>query len=236
MATETPDIPEEVEFEFPVKETAQGRRKAQTATDAAGVSSEDTEDRLEHIITPVQAVPRTRRKRGPNKAYTASESAVLAPTVVNLANLAAVAWAGPEAVMQAHETALVQPSLERIFARMPAETAKKASFVVDPLLIVIGTAMWFGRIIQLQAAKKARDKVGTVQEQAERIRASGVTGSEFTVESQDLPTIDHGAPYVNGSQPAGPVTPPTGAPTGGVPDAIRDAFGENEEETVSESE
>jgi len=136
--------------------------------------------------------------------------------------------------MQAHETALIQPSLERIFARMPAETAKKASFVVDPLLICIGSAMWFGRIIQLQAAKKAREKIGTVEQQAERQRASGVAGSEFTVERQEgeqLPLIDHGAPYVNGAAPAS-----QSAPAGGVPDAIRDAFGETEEEPVSESE
>jgi hypothetical protein len=230
MAAEAPDIPEEVEFEFPVKEAPKGRRKAQTATDSTGIETEDSEDRLEHIITPVQAVPRTRRKRGPNKAYTASESAVLAPTVVNLANLAAVAWVGPEAVMQAHETALIQPSLERIFNRMPAETAKKASFIVDPLLIVVGAGMWFGRLIQLQAAKKAREKIGTVEQQAEHLRASGVAGSEFTVESQDLPTIDHGAPYVNGTPSA-----TQGAPTGGVPDAIRDAFGETEE-VISEPE
>jgi len=141
--------------------------------------------------------------------------------------------------MQAHETALVQPSLERIFARMPAETAKKASFIVDPLLIVVGTGMWFGRLIQLQAAKKARDKIGNVEQQVERMRASGESGSEFSSPVSGpvnestmgpLPTIDHGAPYVNGA-----ASPSQGAPTGGVPDAIRDAFGETEE-VVSEPE
>lgn len=243
MAASTEDLGE-VEFEFPaepVKEAPKSRRKAQTATSTGAAqegTAQDFADRLEHVIEPVQAPPKGRIGRPPGsrnkRAYTAQEAGVLAPTVVNLANLAAVAWAGPEAVMQAHENALIQPPLERIFARMPAETARKASFVVDPLLIVIGMGMWGARVIQIQAAKKAREKIGTVAEQQERARANGVTGSQYEApEGEQLPLIDHGAPYVNGqAEPA----PATTAPNGGIPDAIRESFGESDEEAISGTE
>lgn len=74
---------------------------------------------------------------------------------------------------------MLVPSVQRMFERMPAEAAQKASVFIDPAIILTVMVMWGRRIYQVQKAKQIAQYAVDPREAA---RAAGYSGYEYNVE------------------------------------------------------
>lgn len=91
-------------------------------------------------------------------------------------DLAARSFAGPDAAMTSYERAMIEPPLGRILARHSAVSDRLAS-LADPLALVIGVAMWGGRVFDLAQRRRL---AGLPASDATGASHAGATGAVET--------------------------------------------------------
>lgn len=154
-------------------------------------------------------------KASPRPSKTAVGS--LAPMIIGTANFVVVSSWGAECGMTDLESKLAIPSLQRTLERLPAGAAEKASWIIDPCVLLTIVFMWGKRIAAIKAAQAVQK---FAVEPTEAARATGVSG--FT----------YNAPAPNGTQngtrQAQTTEPSEDSTTGnGVPPEIRSGFDAN---------
>lgn len=72
-------------------------------------------------------------------------------------DMAARSFAGPDAAMSSYERQLIEPPLGRILGRYGAVSDRLAS-MADPIALLIGLAMWGGRIAQISSTRQRPER------------------------------------------------------------------------------
>jgi hypothetical protein len=134
------------------------------------------------------------------------DSLQLASLALGVTNSAVVVMFGQDCGLYDNEKKLLYPSLSRVINRMPASSAAKASVFIDPLVLLLGLAIWVNRIAAIKAKQRVDANAVTAREFA---AASGVN---WDVSQRGSP--ERGPITDNGNAPG---TPGTGA-TGVVPE------------------
>jgi hypothetical protein len=154
------------------------------------------------------------------------DSLQLASLALGVTNSAVVVMFGQECGLYDNEKKLLYPSLSRVINRMPASSAAKASVFIDPLVLLLGLAVWVNRIASIKSKQRTEANAVTAREFA---AASGVNW-DVSRGDQQQPTIEpnRSAPGTVGEGTTG-VVPQTGPNTGNangvvgkVPDVITD--------------
>lgn len=143
---------------------------------------------------------------------------ILAVPVLSTVNFAVVSTWGVECGITDLEQKLAIPSLQRMFERMPAGAAQRASWIIDPVVLITVMVLWGKRIAAIQHAKTVEKYAIDPVEQA---RSVGVTGYTYNAPN----------PTTNGTAPPQAPAPAEGgeaSTTGnGVPPEIRSGFDAN---------
>jgi len=89
----------------------------------------------------------------PPRKVSAQEAQASASMYLVMLDMAARSFAGPDAAMSSYERQLIEPPLGRILGRYGAVSDRLAG-MADPIALLIGLAMWGGRIAQLSQTRQ----------------------------------------------------------------------------------
>ena len=167
----------------------------------------------------------------------------LSPDSLTLANLClgstnafVVMMFGQECGLFDGEKKLLYPSLARVINRMPAASAGKAAVFVDPIVLLLGLAIWGNRIVSIKGRQRAEANAVTAREFA---AASGISWDKQQSAAPQAGTVTdnrNGNIQPPGSTGNGTATVPTEAGPdtananrsyGPIPGAIADARNDN---------
>lgn len=98
------------------------------------------------------------RRTGVRVAAKRAESEALASLVLLLFEGAAVATFGEPARFNEAEKAMILPPLSRILQRLPSSTVRAMQAWTDPLLLLFGLSLWFGRVWSARSAQAERSE------------------------------------------------------------------------------
>lgn len=139
------------------------------------------------------------------------DSLQLAALALGVTNSAVVVMFGEDCGLYDNEKKLLYPSLSRVINRLPASSASKASVFIDPLVLLLGLAVWVNRIAAIKSKQRTEANAVTAREFA---NASGINWDASTAPR----TAPGQHPIVEGN---GTAPTPSGDGTGGIVSEIR---------------
>jgi hypothetical protein len=107
--------------------------------------------------------------------------------IVGTFNFAVVSTFGNNCGISPLEQTFLIPSMQRMLERMPAEAARRASVIIDPLVILTVLVTWGKRISSIKA-EEAKEKYQI--RPTEAARAAGVSGFTHSVPETNQETND----------------------------------------------
>ena len=153
------------------------------------------------------------------------DSLSLANLTLGSVNGFVVMMFGQECQLYDGEKRLLYPSLARVINRMPAASAAKAAVFVDPVVLLLGLAIWGNRIIAIKSKQRTEANAVTAREFA---AASGISwDSQRQQAPREEPNVSAPGQAGNGAGTVYPEASPNTANANGVvgkvPDAIIDS-------------